>query len=113
MDGHIFSTPPGAKDEGYISAANPMSPSVATPEPRNKFSTLDHANPPLLFDNTSLDDDPFTGPGHQRHFSGYSHGMASPLYDNATGRGIDRIQSKDIIALMDHVSDRHLVCVRT
>jgi hypothetical protein len=103
MDGHIFSTPPGAKDEGYISAANPMSPSVGTPEPRKTFNTLDHANPPLLFDSANLDDDPFTGPSHERHFSGYSHGMASPLYDSATGRGLDRIQSKDIIALMDHV----------
>jgi hypothetical protein len=30
--------------------------------------------------------------------------MASPLYDGATGRGMDRIQSKDILALMNHVS---------
>lgn len=105
VGGHMFSTPPGAKDEGYISAANPMSPSNASPEPRTtKFSTLDHANPPLLFDNRDVDDDPFTSPGHQRHFSGYSHGMASPIYDSATGRGIDSIESKDIIALMNHVS---------
>ena len=26
------------------------------------------------------------------------------MYDSATGQGVDRIQSKDIIALMDHVS---------
>lgn len=100
----MYSTPPGAKDEGYISAANPMSPSNGTPEPRNKFSTLDHANPPLLFDNRDLEEDPFVGSGHQRHFSGYSHGMASPIYDSATGRGLDSIESKDIIALMNHVS---------
>jgi hypothetical protein len=104
IDDHMFSTPPGAKDEGYISAANPMSPSNASPEPRNKFSTLDHETPPLLFDNRDVDDDPFTSPGHQRHFSGYSHGMASPIYDSATGRGMDSIESKDIIALMNHVS---------
>jgi hypothetical protein len=105
MDGNMFATPPGHKDEGYISAANPMSPSVATPEPRNKpFSTLD-IDPPVLFDHSPLDDDPFMS-GHQRHLSGYSHGMPSPLYDSATGRGIDRIQSKDIIALMDHVSEK-------
>lgn len=104
MGARMYSTPPGAKDEGYISAANPMSPSNGTPEPRNKFSTLDHANPPLLFDNRDLDEDPFVGSGHQRHFSGYSHGIASPIYDSATGRGIDSIESKDIIALMNHVS---------
>lgn len=100
----MYSTPPGAKDEGYISAANPMSPSNGTPEPRNKFSTLDHANPPLLFDNRDLEEDPFVGSGHQRHFSGYSHGIASPIYDSATGRGAESIESKDIIALMNHVS---------
>ncbi|KAH8702055.1 hypothetical protein BGW36DRAFT_289885 [Talaromyces proteolyticus] len=106
MDGHIFSTPPGAKDEGYISAANPMSPSVATPEPHTKFSTLDHTKPPLLFDNDDLNEDPFIGSSHQRHFSGYSHGIASPIYDSATGRGIDSIESKDIIALMNHLTVR-------
>lgn len=106
MDGRIFSTPPGAKDEGYISAANPMSPSNATPEPRNKgFSTLDTNNPLVPFDNSAFEDDPFTTVGQQRHFSGYSHGIPSPLYDGATGRGIESIQSKDIIALMEHVSE--------
>ncbi|EDN10585.1 predicted protein [Histoplasma mississippiense (nom. inval.)] len=50
-------------------------------------------------------DDPFTET-HKRHLSGYSHGMASPLYDSSTGHGIDRIQSKDIVALMDHLTVR-------
>lgn len=103
MNGNIFSTPPNAKDEGYMSAANPMSDSVPTPEPRTKFSTLEHDQPPLLFDNADLENDPMFK-NRERHFSGYSQGMGSPLYDSATGRGIDRIQSKDIIALMDHVS---------
>ncbi|OJD24944.1 hypothetical protein ACJ73_03691 [Blastomyces percursus] len=79
-------TPPGVKDEGYISGANPRSPSLATPEPRGH-------------------DDPFTET-HKRHLSGYSHGMPSPLYDSSTGHGIDRIQSKDIVALMDHLTVR-------
>jgi hypothetical protein len=48
--------------------------------------------------------DPFYTPKHARHLSGMSHGMGSPIYDSATGNGIDRIQSKDIVALMDHVS---------
>lgn len=38
-----------------------------------------------------------------RHFSGMSHGMTTPFYDAATGGGIDRIESKDIIALMQEV----------
>ena len=102
MTGHMVTTPPGAKDEGYISAANPRSPSVATTDPKNRgFGGIDN-NAPRIFDSPSVDDDPFTG-SHKRHLSGYSHGMESPLYDSATGRGIDRIQSKDIVALMDHV----------
>lgn len=98
MGGNMYSTPPGAKDEGYISAANPRSPSMATPEPQNKEYTG-------LFENNPAEDDLFT-PGHQRNISGYSHGIPSPLYDGATGRGIEAIQSKDIVALMDHVSAR-------
>jgi hypothetical protein len=98
--GPEFSTPPGAKDEGYVSAANPISPS---PQPGTKgFGGID-TNGLGLFDSPTGADDQF-GPSHQRHFSGYSHGVESPLYDSATGRGIDRIQSKDIVALMDHVS---------
>ena len=104
IHGDIFSTPPGAKDEGYISAANPMSPSVATPEPQNKTIGSSDRNAIGVFD-PSVGDDPFTTPSHLRHLSGYSHGIPSPLYDSATGRGIERIQSKDIIALMEHVSE--------
>ncbi|KAF3909641.1 hypothetical protein AA313_de0207232 [Arthrobotrys entomopaga] len=44
--------------------------------------------------------------GHVRSGSGNSHGMPSPLYDSAMGHGIDRIQSKDIVALMDHLTVR-------
>lgn len=42
-------------------------------------------------------------PGHTRHLSGMSHGMTTPFYDAATGGGIDRIESKDIVALMQEV----------
>lgn len=91
------------KDEGYISAANPRSPALISPEPKraglhgyeDEFDGLN---------NGLGDDDPFVSSKHARHLSGYSHGMPSPLYDSATGRGIDRIQSKDIVALMEHVS---------
>lgn len=96
---------PGAlpKDEGYISSApNARSAGGATPEPRMKgVGFLDGE----IGDATgAVAGDPFYSPKHSRHLSGMSHGMGSPLYDSATGNGIDRIQSKDIVALMDHVS---------
>lgn len=97
MTGQTIPTPPMAKDEGYISAANPRSPVGLSPIPK--------IGGPGLFDDDSLaGDDPFMDQNHVRHLSGYSQGMASPLYDSATGKGMDRIQSKDIVALMDHVS---------
>ncbi|KAL3479893.1 hypothetical protein BJX99DRAFT_54004 [Aspergillus californicus] len=100
-NGPVFSTPPGAKDEGYVSAANPISPS---PEPASKgLGGIDTNGLGLFGSPTGADD---FEPSHQRHFSGYSHGVGSPLYDSATGRGIERIQSKDIVALMDHLTVR-------
>jgi hypothetical protein len=100
----LFGTPPGAKDEGYVSAANPMSPSVGTPKQGSRGLAGPDAASVAPFDGPTPED-PF-GPGHQRHFSGYSHGVGSPLYDSATGRGIERIQSQDIVALMDHLTVR-------
>lgn len=97
MTGQTIPTPPMAKDEGYISAANPRSPVGLSPIPKS--------GGPRLFDDDSMaGDDPFMDQNHVRHLSGYSQGMDSPLYDSATGKGMDRIQSKDIVALMDHVS---------
>lgn len=97
-------TPPMAKDEGYISAANPRSPGNFTPEPLNKDARVQDDDDVDGIDYILAGDDPFLSNRHARHLSGNSHGMQSPLYDSATGRGIDRIQSKDIVALMDHVS---------
>jgi hypothetical protein len=103
---------PGAlpKDEGYMSSApnNARSPGAFTPEQRAKG---------VGFRDEEIGDaadalgggDPFYTPKHSRHLSGMSHGMGSPIYDSATGNGLDRIQSKDIVALMDHVSDRYRV----
>ncbi|KAF9891962.1 hypothetical protein FE257_002925 [Aspergillus nanangensis] len=100
--GQLFDTPSGAKDEGYVSAAHPISPSIDTPEGAAKgFGGID-ANGMGLFDSP---DDTFN-PSHSRKVSGYSHGVGSPLYDSATGHGIEQIQSKDIIALMDHLTVR-------
>ncbi|KAI9788391.1 MAG: hypothetical protein M1816_006916 [Peltula sp. TS41687] len=95
------------KDEGYISAANPRSPALISPEP--KRAGLNGYEDEFDGLNDGLgDDDPFVSSrdAHARHLSGYSHGMPSPLYDSATGRGIDRIQSKDIVALMEHLTVR-------
>jgi hypothetical protein len=88
------------KDEGYISSApNARSAGGITPEPRAKgVGFVDE------YAGSVEGGDPFYTPKHSRHLSGMSHGMGSPIYDSATGNGIDRIQSKDIVALMDHVS---------
>lgn len=94
----LFGTPPGAKDEGYVSAAHPGSPSVGTPKQGSRGLG------PEAFASPGEED--ALSPGHQRHFSGYSHGVGSPIYDSATGHGIERIKSKDIVALMDHLTVR-------
>lgn len=99
---------PGAvpKDEGYISSApNARSPGVVTPEPkRGVVGFADGAVGPGEFEGGG--GDPFYSPGqrHQRQLSGMSQGMESPLYDGAMGRHREAIKSKDIVALMDHVS---------
>ncbi|KAK2858502.1 hypothetical protein FQN49_004671 [Arthroderma sp. PD_2] len=100
---HFDLASPGPKDEGYISGANHRSNSSATPEPKGKG--YDFSNDIVGLGSPMDVDDPFNDK-HKRHLSGYSHGMPSPLYDSSTGRGIDRIQSKDIVALMDHLTVR-------
>ena len=97
MGAEPISSPLGNQDEGYISGKPPTTGAL-TPDLKSKNQ----------FDDGAVDaaDDPFVG--RSRHLSGLSHGMESPLYDNATGQGIDRIQSKDIVALMDHVSFQDL-----
>ncbi|KAJ4350495.1 uncharacterized protein N0V89_009116 [Didymosphaeria variabile] len=91
------------KDEGYQSAHQP---GAHTPDMRNQ-RPLDGGFDE--YDESPLDGaDPFSAADakHTRHLSGNSHGMASPLYDSATGRGLDRIESKDVVALMDHLTVR-------
>lgn len=113
MAGGTVPSPP--KDEGYISGTQR---GPASPETR--FRDAKTFNDRGL-DGMSENEDPFISQGHDRHLStnshGLAHGMGSPLYDSATGGGIDRIQSKDIVALMDHVSDHshlcHLLCRST
>ena len=101
MAGGVAPSPP--KDEGYISG-----PQRGAGSPEIRFRDAKAFNDRGLGAMTE-DQDPFISRGHDRHLStnshGLAHGMGSPLYDSATGDGIDRIQSKDIVALMDHVSD--------
>ena len=93
---HTGSPGLGGGDEGYISAApndgaNMKGKGVGIPEQQGMGNS----------------DDPFFGVKNPRNISGLSQGLGSPLYDASTGTGIDRIQSKDIIALMEHVSPRN------
>lgn len=100
------SAPSPPKDEGYISGPGPHR-GAASPALRFRDAKAFNDGGP---NGMTEDEDPFTSRGHTRHLStnshGLAHGMGSPLYDSATGGGIDRIQSKDIVALMDHVSDQ-------
>ncbi|KAI9719079.1 MAG: hypothetical protein M1812_003709 [Candelaria pacifica] len=108
MGGAEIPSPPykEPKDEGYISAANARSPIGATPEPQEKRAHLFGDDGMAGIDDLMGGEDPFVSQNHARHLSGYSHGMPSPLYDSSTGKGIDRIQSKDVVALMDHLTVR-------
>ncbi|KAI1419675.1 hypothetical protein F5Y12DRAFT_720413 [Xylaria sp. FL1777] len=90
---HTGSPGLGGADEGYISAA----PNEAR----------DNIN--LRGKDTGNIDDPFYSPKYvpkDLGLSGMSQGMQTPLFDPSTGSGIDRIQSKDIIALMEHLMVR-------
>ena len=95
MSNQPIPTPPMTKDEGYISER-------LSPEP--KRSNRGYGGATTNIGDLMADDDPFVIDPRSRHLSANSHGMPSPLFDSATGQGIDRIQSKDIVALMDHVS---------
>ena len=100
MTNQPIPTPPMTKDEGYISAPN----GGLSPEPKLRNTGAYDVKGRNAIDDLVGDDDPFISRNRSRHLSANSHGMSSPLYDSATGGGIDRIQSKDIVALMDHVS---------
>ena len=93
----------GWKDEGYQSANQREG---YTPQNRNHSKVFDDEFADDYDDTLGGEDVFASNAKHGRHFSGNSHGMASPLYDAATGKGIDRIQSKDIVALMDHLTVR-------
>lgn len=110
IDREATPTSPAAfRDEGYVTDGHARSAGALTPRAeRQRYGEDDVDEYNRAMDAQSLgDDDPFTGNAkHTRHLSGNSHGMVSPLYDSATGKGMDRIQSHDIVALMDHLTVR-------
>ncbi|KAI4641452.1 uncharacterized protein J4E79_011659 [Alternaria viburni] len=95
----------GWKDEGYQSANQRE---AYTPQNRNHSKIFDDDGYGDEYNGADLGSpDMFAARAkHDRHVSGNSHGMTSPLYDAATGKGMDRIESKDIVALMDHLTVR-------
>ena len=105
LEGPFDTTSPGAAygqkfDDDYISnGAN------RTPEAQPKGKGVNFGP------SAAAEEDPFYSAapkGHDRHLSGMSQGMQSPFYDASTGNGMERIENKDIVALMQHVSTRHV-----
>ena len=88
-------------DEGYMSNG----PNARSPEVEAKGKALDFPDPSQVLGG----EDPFYAPAGKagtRQLSGMSQAMGSPFYDAATGTGIDRIENKDIVALMQHLMVR-------
>ncbi|KAK0387278.1 hypothetical protein NLU13_5591 [Sarocladium strictum] len=85
-------------DEGYMSNGPNQTPDR---EMVPKGKGVDFTGPADI-----VADDPFYAPKVGRQLSGMSQGMASPFYDASTGQGIERIENKDIIALMQHLMVR-------
>lgn len=87
-------------DEGYISQGPNKTPDIQMPKGKGiDFSMTSGPGGQGV-------EDPFFNSNHTRHLSGMSQGMGTPMYDAATGTGIERIESKDIIALMQHLMVR-------
>ncbi|PNY21666.1 Mitochondrial substrate carrier family protein L [Tolypocladium capitatum] len=84
-------------DEGYMSNGPNRTPDI---DPKGK--AVDYGAVTLAGGN-----DPFyASQSRGRHLSGMSQGMTSPFYDASTGAGIERIENKDIVALMQHLMVR-------
>ncbi|KXX80571.1 hypothetical protein MMYC01_202246 [Madurella mycetomatis] len=100
-DAYGSRSPLGHKvDEGYISQGPNKTPDLQGIKGKGlDFDMAAGAAGPGV-------EDPFYPSKHARHLSGMSQGMGTPLYDAATGTGIEGIESKDIIALMQHLMVR-------
>ncbi|KAG5998729.1 hypothetical protein E4U52_005691 [Claviceps spartinae] len=84
-------------DEGYMSNGPIRTPDV----PRSKGKAVDYRSV------VAEDEDPFyTSNSRGHHLGAMSRGMTSPFYDAATGAGLDGIENKDIVALMQHLMVR-------
>lgn len=93
-------SPAALRDEGYVTDAGARTPRA---ERQLKQGDVDTYNRAM----NGANEDPFTAHGrHARTLSGNSHGIDSPLYDSATGKGMEHIQSRDVVALMDHLTVR-------
>jgi hypothetical protein len=88
-------------DEGYISQGPNRTPDMQMQSVKGKGLDLGGSQGA---GGLGVEDPFYSNPQNPRHMSGMSQGMASQMYDAATGAGIERIESKDIIALMQHVS---------
>ena len=98
-----------SRDEGYVTADG----RTFTPEAQQKQYSkrdVDEYNRAMnAYSGEATDpfvNDPANANDHSRNISGNSHGMDSPLYDSSTGKGMNGIESKDIVALMDHLTVR-------
>lgn len=85
-------------DEGYMSNGPNRTPDIA---PVGKALDFSGANNPM-----GVDDPFYVNKDNPRHLSGMSQGMGSPFYEAATGAGIERIENKDIVALLQHLMVR-------
>ncbi|KIV96460.1 hypothetical protein PV10_00330 [Exophiala mesophila] len=105
-DLHVRALPitasPGAKDEGYETGANAPSPGLYQPAAALHD---DRFTPDIPLQDPMLGDDPFTITPRDQYISGTSRGL-SPGFDSAIDRNRDRIQSRDIVRLMDHLTIR-------
>jgi hypothetical protein len=97
-------SPTALRNDNYARDTQDLPRDVLTPsgEPMYKKEDLEEYEAAM----NAHDGESISTSQAPRHYRANSHGMASPLYDSATGNGIDRIQSKDIVALMDHLTVR-------
>ena len=90
-----FSLPTFRSDDPFTTI-DPVADQEATRKPQDPEKTVAYL--PIADESSTQDN---KGNSHKEFTS-----MSSPLYDAATGKGVDRIQSKDIVALMDHLTVR-------
>ena len=98
--GYSIPTPPGTKgDEGYYTADNPKSP-LYSPPPRD----IDFVHAQDNLDSLGSVHDTTFASRPKGYTIASSRQAQSPMYDSTAAHAKDNIQSKDIVALMDHVS---------